>query len=111
MTNLVSYLYAQRYFFEKGNVDRGGRVYREKNCHVCHDDRRAPINAPDLGQASEQFSPVTMAAAVWRHGPTMLELMKEKKIAWPEFHGSEMPNLIAYLNSRLSPKIAPAKPK
>jgi hypothetical protein len=36
----------------------------------------------------------------------MLEAMKKENVAWPEFHGSEMSNLIAYLNSRLPVKTA-----
>jgi len=39
----------------------------------------------------------------------MLEAIKEKELAWPEFSGSEMSDLIAYLNSRLVPRIANPK--
>ena len=106
MTNLIAYLFAQRYFFEKGDVARGQRVFREKNCYRCHEERRAQTGAPNLTQQNEQFSPVTMASAVWRHGPAMLEAMRLDHLTWPEFHDSEMTNLIAYLNSRLNPKIA-----
>jgi cytochrome c2 len=110
MTNLVAYLYAERYFFEKGSEDRGASVYREKGCATCHEQRRGTTNAPDLTQVSELFTPVTMAAAVWRHGPSMLEVMNRERIQWPEFHGSEMSNIIAYLNSRVVPRMAPVKP-
>ena len=91
---------------EKGDPIRGERLYRDKNCSFCHENRRAATGAPDLTQLSEQFSPVTIASAVWRHGPTMLDAMKQQKLTWPEFHGSEMSNLIAYLNSRLTRKTA-----
>jgi hypothetical protein len=36
----------------------------------------------------------------------MMEKMKEQKIPWPEFNGSEMADLITYLNSKLIPRIA-----
>jgi mono/diheme cytochrome c family protein len=110
MTHLVGYLFDQHYFYEKGDVTRGGRVYREKNCVTCHETRRPETGAPDLTQANERFSPVTMTAAIWKHGPTMLEMMRSEQMAWPEFHGSEMTNLIAYLNSRLVRRIAPVPP-
>ena len=41
-----------------------------------------------------------MVSALWRHGPTMLALMNERKRAWPRFNAKEMSDLIAYLNTR-----------
>jgi len=111
MKNLVGFLFSERYFLEKGDAARGLQIYRQKNCWLCHEERRAVTHAPDLSQAAEEFSPVTIAAAVWRHGPTMIQEMKKEHLNWPEFHGSEMSNLIAYLNSRLVHKVAsPRKP-
>jgi mono/diheme cytochrome c family protein len=109
MRNLVGYLFAQRYFLEKGDAALGQKIYREKNCAFCHEDRRAKTGAPDLRQFGEQFTPVAMASAVWLHGPTMLDVMKKEGLSWPEFHGSEMSNLITYLNSRLPVKTASSK--
>jgi hypothetical protein len=40
-----------------------------------------------------------MVAALTHHGPAMLDRMQEKHIAWPRFSGSEMSDLIAYLNT------------
>jgi hypothetical protein len=41
-----------------------------------------------------------MVAALWSHGPKMLDLMAQKKIAWPRFSAREMADLIAYLNAQ-----------
>jgi hypothetical protein len=41
-----------------------------------------------------------MVSALWRHGPRMLEQMKQKGVAWPRFQTKEMSDLIAYLNPR-----------
>jgi hypothetical protein len=40
-----------------------------------------------------------MVSALWRHGPRMLDQMKTKGLGWPRFDGSQMADLIAYLNS------------
>jgi hypothetical protein len=32
--------------------------------------------------------------------------MRQRNIAWPEFKGSEMTDLITYLNSQVVPRIA-----
>ena len=108
-SNRVAYLFAQRYFDEEGNAARGAQVFDEKNCKSCHEQRRLETRAPDLTIATERYSPITLSASVWRHGPAMLEAIQEKELAWPEFSGSEMSDLIAYLNSRLVPRIANPK--
>ena len=58
-----------------------------------------------MTQATERFSALTLTSALWQHGPAMMESMKTRKITWPEFHGAEMTNLIAFLNGRLLPHI------
>ncbi len=95
MNDLLAYLFAQRYFDEAGSASRGERVYRMKNCAACHEK-----DAPNLTQAEERYSPITIVSALWQHGPAMLDRMRREGIGWPQFEGSEMTDLIAYLNSR-----------
>jgi len=40
-----------------------------------------------------------MVSSLTRHGPAMLDKMREKHLAWPHFSAEEMSSLIAYLNS------------
>jgi hypothetical protein len=56
--------------------------------------------------STERYSPITMSAAIWRHGPAMFEKMKRENLAWPELNATEMSDLITYLNSRLVPRVA-----
>jgi hypothetical protein len=72
--------------------------------------RRTQTGAQDLTQSTEAFSPITLTASVWRHGPAMLKTMKQQNIEWPVFEKSEMTDLIAWLNSRIITKIAPNTP-
>jgi cytochrome c2 len=106
MSNLVAYLFAQRYFDEEGDIERGALVFQTKNCILCHEQRRKQTGAPDLTLAPERYSPITISASVWRHGPEMLEMMDQQKLSWPEFTGPEMSDLISFLNSRLVSRIA-----
>lgn len=101
MANLVAYLFTQRYFDQEGDPERGARVFEAKGCASCHNRRRRETGAPDLSIATERYSPVTMAASLFRHGPTMLEAMKRQNVAWPHFSNTEMQDLIGFLNSRL----------
>jgi cytochrome c551/c552 len=106
MADLIAFLFSQRYFLDRGNVSNGRRVFEEKGCAKCHEAKRKETGASDLTQVTEVFSPITLTSAIWQHGPAMLEKMKEQRISWPEFKGSEMTDLITYLNSRLVPRIA-----
>jgi cytochrome c2 len=107
MSNLIAFLFSQSYFFERGNDRRGRRVFENKRCAQCHEDQRRATRAPDLAQAFELYSPITLTSAVWRHGPAMLQTMRQNATAWPRFEGSEMADLIAYLNSRVIVRLAP----
>jgi mono/diheme cytochrome c family protein len=104
MNDVVSYLFEQRYFAESGNVARGAKVYINKGCASCHDAKTLGSN-PDLTQATERFSPITMTSALWRSGPAMLRAIQQKNMEWPVFHGAEMTDLIAYLNQRLITRV------
>ena len=39
-----------------------------------------------------------LVAALWKHGPEMMNRMQRQKIAWPHFAGPEMADLSAYLH-------------
>jgi hypothetical protein len=52
-----------------------------------------------------------MVAALWKHGPEMLNRMRLRKISWPRFGGSEMADLAAYLHgSNLKQRRQPIVP-
>jgi cytochrome c551/c552 len=106
MRDLIAFLFSQRYFFEQGDAGRGRNVYQQKGCATCHETRRTQIGAPDLSRVTEEYSPITLTSALWRHGPAMLDAMREQGLTWPEFRRAEMTDLIAYLNSRLVVRIA-----
>jgi len=106
MPNLVAFLFSQRYFSERGDVKRGKQVFESRNCERCHEAQRSQTGAPDLTKSVEEFSPVTLTAAAFRHGPSMIRSMKAQGLAWPEFRNREMADLISYLNSRLIVRVA-----
>jgi hypothetical protein len=104
MRDLVGALWASKFVGEPGRPAAGSHVFEAKKCTVCHDD--AASGAPHLPMAGREFSGATMVSVLWRHGPRMLDLMQAKSLEWPRFDGSQMADLIAYLNSGK----APAKP-
>ena len=109
MPDLIAFLFAQRYFFDPGDPGRGKKVFSDKSCSTCHQDRRLATGAPDLSKAVETFSPITLTAAGLRHGVSMTRTMRQMGIEWPEFKDREMADLIAYLNSIRIVRIASVK--
>jgi len=95
MREITSYLWAGQFFEDAGDAAAGRRVFTIKRCATCHED--ASSGAPKL--EGKRFSGATMVAALWHHGPEMLDRMKAKGISWPRFDGAQMSNLIEFLNS------------
>jgi mono/diheme cytochrome c family protein len=98
MREIVSYLWAAQFFEDAGNPSAGARMFAAKRCAACHNDPAG--GAPKLTGSKDSFAAATMVSALWHHGPGMLDQMKAKGILWPRFDGSEMANLIAYLNAQ-----------
>jgi cytochrome c2 len=63
MADLIAFLFLQRYFLDRGDVSRGRRVFEDKGCAACHEERPRETGAPDLAQAPEVYSPITLTAA------------------------------------------------
>lgn len=96
MADLIAYLFAERFFDRQASGTRGMAVFRNKGCTSCH----APGNeAPDLSAWRGRASPIPLAAALWSHGPLMLERMRQQQIAWPRFQPGEMADLMEHLGS------------
>ena len=98
MTDITSYLWAGQFFQDAGDANAGRRVFTAKRCATCHNN--ASSGAPKIAGVDRTFSGAGMVAALWHHGPRMLDQMKNRNLAWPRFDAWEMSNLIAYLNQR-----------
>jgi mono/diheme cytochrome c family protein len=97
MREIVSYLWAGQFFEDSGKAAAGERVFASKRCTSCHNN--ASSGAPALPAAGRTFTGATMVSVLWRHGPRMMEQMNSMYIAWPRFEGTQMADVIAYLNS------------
>jgi mono/diheme cytochrome c family protein len=97
MQQIIQFIWAKQYFRGNGSAVRGKTVFAAKNCATCHNDPSS--GAPKLGKGKDAYSDITMVAALWGHGPQMLDSMTARKLAWPRFTAQEMEDVIAYLNS------------
>jgi mono/diheme cytochrome c family protein len=98
MRQLLSFLWMRQFVYPGGDVAAGKKVFEERNCAGCHMSGRN--GAPPLPGQARKYSEVTIIAALWRHGPQMLQRMNQAGIAWPQFaNAQEVADMIAYLNS------------
>jgi len=98
--DLAGYLFTLSYFDRRANVAAGRRLFTEKRCIACHRlGGSGGVVGPPLEGLTPLASPISLAAAMWNHGPRMAELMEREKIARPTFKPSELADLIGYINS------------
>ncbi len=112
MEQLVSYLVSMQFFEERGDPARGRKIYEAKRCGLCHDDPSS--GAPPRSAMSGRMTSFGIFAALWKHGPAMLQKMRDRKFAWPRFTGSEMADLSAYLHGlelKKRPAVTSGRPK
>ncbi len=98
--DLTAFLFTLDYFDPPGDVEAGKRLFTEKQCVVCHQiGLYGGVIGPSLDHLSQYGSPILVAAALWNHGPAMSELMASRGIVRPTFQGSELLDLVSYLES------------
>jgi cytochrome c2 len=101
MRQIADFIWFSRAVEGRGESGSGAHVFAAKKCAVCHNEPSSGApSLTDLAANGRSFSGVTMVSVLTRHGPTMLERMRERHLPWPQFTAGEMSGLIAYLNTR-----------
>jgi cytochrome c2 len=106
MTDLFAFLYSVRSLDEPGDPERGRRLLSEKKCLDCHAvSGQGGRLGPNLTNWTSYRNAVSWIQAMWNHGSSMQRLMAERGMSWPEFGGTDMADLIAYIRTlATSPK-------
>jgi len=93
MRRIVGYLWSRQFENEGGDAARGEKLFVQKACAGCHGS-----STPYLAHGEEANS-YGMVAVLWHHGPAMLRQMQAKKVAWPQFTGPEISDIVAFLKA------------
>ncbi len=100
VADLIAFLFTIDYFDAPGDVESGRRLFAEKKCVVCHQvGWYGGVIGPNLDFLGQYGSPILVAAAMWNHGPEMMEAMRARGLERPAFRDTELTDLIAYLES------------
>jgi mono/diheme cytochrome c family protein len=95
MREVLGAYWAKQFFAGSGDPSQGKKVFAAKHCAECHSGSGPGAKLTDMKGG---YNGMSMVSALWRHGPEMLDQMKQKKINWPVFKAGEMADLMAWLN-------------
>ena len=96
--DLTAFLFWLDYFEEPGDTTRGARLFRARQCMVCHQVRGlGGVVGPDLSVLAGSRTPIMVAAGMWNHAPEMASAMQARGIRRPSFTGAELRDLLAYM--------------
>ncbi len=85
-------------FLQPPDPANGARLFAAKQCVQCHGPSgRGTGYGPDLRAATERLRVSEIAGQLWNHSSAMAAAMSARGIAFPEFRGSEMADVIAFL--------------
>ena len=100
MADLIAFLYSVRYFELAGSPVVGRELFSERHCSRCHGtDGQGSELAPGLRGRGRFLTPVTLAKALWLHGPRMYQRSQELGLGWPTLQENDLGHLLAFLNS------------
>ena len=100
MADLIAFLYNARYFDLGGSAAVGEELFGERKCSQCHGaDALGGKAGPQLRNRNRFLTPVTLALALWSHGPRMYAKAQELGLGWPALNEGDLSHLLAFLNS------------
>ncbi|MCK5447909.1 MAG: c-type cytochrome [Gemmatimonadetes bacterium] len=98
--DLFAYLYTLGYFDTAGDAERGKRLFTDLSCIRCHQvGGVGGVVGPVLDHVGARGVPIEVAAAMWNHGPAMIEAAEVRGISRPRMSGPDLVDLIAFLQS------------
>jgi mono/diheme cytochrome c family protein len=101
--DLVAFLFTIDYFDPVPDTENGRRLFFDKRCVVCHQvGWVGGVVGPNLDYFAEYGSPIQVASAMWNHGPAMSEILSAQGIERPTFTGSQLIDLIGYIESNVT---------
>ncbi len=101
-TDLLAFLYFIDYLGRPGVARAGKRLFLERRCSECHvvgEVGRGELG-PDLSKLEQFASPLFIAQAIWNHGPSMFQTMREARMSPPNFQSGDLADLSAFIRQQ-----------
>ncbi len=98
MADFIAFIYFLSYLDERGEPEKGRVVLKDKKCLTCHKvGGEGGEIGPPLDKLRSYANPLSLAQRMWRYVIMMSAKMSSLGIQRPEFTGSEIIDLFAYL--------------
>lgn len=104
MANLLAFLYQATNTDRPGDAIAGEQVFRDKGCGQCHSvGGVGGKKAADLSTVAAGENSAAWTQAMLNHADSMVVPIKSTLGEWPEFSGTQMNDLIAYVSVGAKP--------
>jgi cytochrome c2 len=90
MRAIVGYVWNLQ-FKKQGSVAKGARLFETKRCMSCH---------ASSTRGDRIFTPYSLTALVFAHGPNMQAALDQRKAQWPYLSPNDVLDILAYWNQR-----------
>ena len=98
---LITFLYFLNYFDRAANPAVGEKLFREKNCIQCHTvGGKGGHVGPALDPYQGKYAAPFITAALWDHGPKMMDKMQERHVTRPSFEERDVMDILAFIRER-----------
>ncbi len=99
MADLAVFLASLRYVEPTGSSLVGESVFSARGCARCHGPEADGTRlGPRLTAGDDAYTAVSFTAALWKHGPRMIDRVEEMGISWPTLEATDIGDLVAFLN-------------
>lgn len=110
MADLIAFLHSVRYFEPGGSPQVGQVLFTRRGCSECHGAAgEGTGSGPALRGRGRTFTTVTLATALWRHGPVMNQRAQQLGRPWPKLMESDVGDLLVFLNTSPAGGRSPSK--
>jgi len=100
MADLFAFLYSCRYVEPGGSPKLGEILFVSRGCAHCHGQlAEGTSQGPGLRGRGRNFTAMTLAVGLWRHGPRMYRRAQQLGLAWPTLAEGDVGDLMTFLNT------------
>jgi cytochrome c2 len=100
LADLVAFLATLRFFEPVGSSESGRTLFSERGCDHCHGAQGEGVRGgPALRGRGQSTTVITLATALWRHGPKMYQRSRELGRPWPTLKETDVADVLTFLNS------------
>jgi len=98
---LIAFLYFLNYFDKAASAEVGEKLFREKNCIRCHSvGGKGGHVGPALDRFQGEYAAPVITAALWNHGPKMLQKMLALNVPRPTFEERDVIDILAFIREK-----------